>query len=193
MADPAGPPSDPLSEPGLAELRGHTWERLVRAAFLRGEFTLSSGRRSSFYIDKYLFETQPGLLRDVARLLAQSLPPKTARLAGPALGGVPLATAVSLETGIPFVIVRHEAKEYATGRTIEGRLDPGDRVVVIEDIVTSGTQAVRAARAVEAAGAEVLLVLAVVDRNEGGREGIEGAGYRFRALYNLRDWSPNTS
>jgi len=193
MADPAGPPSDPLSESRLTELRGHTWERLVRVAFLRGEFTLSSGRRSSFYIDKYLFETQPDLLRDVARLFAQSLPPKTTRLAGPALGGVPLATAVSLETGIPFVIVRHEAKEYATGRTIEGRLDPGDRVVVLEDVVTSGTQAVRAARAVEAAGAQVLLVLAVVDRNEGGREGIEGAGYRFSALYNLRDWSPNTS
>jgi orotate phosphoribosyltransferase len=175
-----------LSGQALADLREATWTRLCEVAFLGGEFVLSSGRTSQYYIDKYLFETQPDLLRDVARLLAQSLPPETTRLAGPALGGVPLATAVALETGIPFVIVRPEAKAHGTARTIEGRLGSGDQVVVLEDVVTTGGQAVRAARAVEASGGRVILILAVVDRNEGGREGVESVGYRFEALYDLR-------
>lgn len=176
---------DRIPDAILPALRERTWTRLRRAAFLEGEFLLSSGRRSSFYIDKYLFETAPDLLRDIARLLAHALPPGTTHLAGPALGGVPLATAVALETGLPFVIVRPEAKDHGTGRTVEGRLSPGDRAVVLEDVVTTGAQAVRAARAVEAAGAQVLLILAVVDRREGGREGIEAAGYRFHALYDI--------
>jgi orotate phosphoribosyltransferase len=178
---------EPLPQHVVSILRERTWERLQRAAFLRGEFVLSSGRRSPFYIDKYLFETQPDVLRDIARLLAHALPRDTMRLAGPALGGVPLATAVALETGLPFVIVRPQAKDHGTARTIEGRLDRGDRVVVIEDVVTTGAQAVRAARALDAAGAQVLLILAVVDRHEGGREGIEAAGYRFMALYDLAE------
>ncbi len=183
---------DPIPESMLAVVRERTWARLARAAFLQGEFVLSSGRRSQFYIDKYLFETQPDLLRDVARLLANALPSDTTRLAGPALGGVPLATAVALETGLPFVIIRPEAKDHGTGRTIEGRIDPGDRVVVLEDIVTTGAQAVRAARVVEAAGGRVLLILAVVDRHEGGRQGVETAGYRYSALYDLAEWRPRT-
>jgi len=177
-----------VPDAALGDLRARTWARLSRAAFLHGEFVLSSGRTSPYYIDKYQFETHPDLLRDIARLLTQALPPETTRLVGPALGGVPLATAVALETGIPFVIVRPEAKAHGTARTIEGTLAPGDRVVVVEDVVTTGGQAVRAAREVEAAGGQVLLVLAVVDRHEGGREGIEGAGYRFEALYDLREW-----
>lgn len=173
----------------MPELRARTWARIVRAAFLRGTFTLSSGRQSTYYIDKYLFETDPGVLRDVGRLLARALPAKTTRLVGPALGGVPLATAVALETGLPFAIVRSETKGHGTARSLEGRLEAGDRVVVIEDVVTTGGQAIRAARTVEAAGAEVLLVLAVVDRHEGGRDGITAAGYRFEALYDLNEWS----
>ena len=110
-------------------VRERTWARLIRACFLRGEFVLSSGRLSTHYIDKYRFETHPDLLRDVARLLAHALPEETTRLAGPALGGVPLATAVALETGIPFVIISPEAKPYATARVIEGVLCQEDRVV----------------------------------------------------------------
>lgn len=183
---------DRIPDGALADLRERTWERLTEVAFLRGAFVLSSGRTSDYYIDKYLFETRPEVLRDVARLLARSLPPETTRLAGPALGGVPLASAVALETGIPFVIVRPEAKTHGTARRIEGALSPGDRVVVLEDVVTTGGQAVRAAREVEAAGGRVILILAVIDRHEGGREGVEGAGYRFEAVYDLREWSPRS-
>ncbi len=176
--------------PGAVQsaLRERTWTRLIQASFLRGEFVLSSGRKSAHYIDKYRFETRPDLLRDIARLLAQVLPPETTALAGAAVGGVPLATAVALETGLPFVIVRPEAKGHGTARTIEGILNRGDRVVVLEDVVTTGAQVVRAAHAVAAAGAAVLLVLAVVDRNEGGAAGVQAAGYPYEALYNMRDW-----
>jgi orotate phosphoribosyltransferase len=179
---------DPIPAALLDAVRARTWARLVRAAFLRGEFVLSSGRRSSYYLDKYLFETQPDLLRDIARLIAHALPPETTRLAGPALGGVPLATAVALETGLPFVIVRPEPKGHGTARVIEGRIEAGDRLVVLEDVVTTGAQAVRAARIVEEAGGRVLMILAVVDRHEGGRDGIEAARYRFAALYDLAEW-----
>jgi orotate phosphoribosyltransferase len=172
-----------------AEARARTWTRLVGQAFLRGDFLLSSGRRSSFYIDKYLFETDPSLLREIARLLAAMLPPATTRVIGPALGGVPLATAVALETGLPFAIVRPGAKEYGTAKVIEGRVEPHDRTVVLEDVVTTGAQAVRAARAVQEAGAEVLGIVAVIDRHEGGREGVEAAGFRFDALYDMAEWS----
>lgn len=177
------------SRPALdADARARTWTRLVAAAFLRGDFVLSSGRRSSFYVDKYLFETDPGLLREIAGLLAERLPAGTTRLIGPALGGVPLATAVALETGLPFAIVRPGAKEYGTAKLIEGRVEPRDRTVVLEDVVTTGAQAVRAARVVREAGAEVLTVLAVIDRHEGGREGVEGAGFKFDALYDMAEW-----
>jgi orotate phosphoribosyltransferase len=175
---------------GTDDLRARTWEQLSRAAFLRGSFLLSSGRRSDYYVDKYLFETRPDVLRNVARLLADALPAGTTVLAGPALGGVPLATAVSLETGLAFVIVRPDAKPHGTARTIEGRLAPGDQVAVLEDVVTTGAQAVRAARLIEEAGGRVLGILAVVDRNEGGRQAIEQAGYRFEALYDLGTWAP---
>ena len=178
---------DAIPEDLLPIARERTWARLIQASYLRGEFVLSSGRTSTHYIDKYRFETRPDLLRDIARLLARALPEETTRLAGPALGGVPLATAVALETGIPFVIVRQEAKSYATARLIEGHMEVGDGVVVIEDVVTTGAQAVRAARAVEEAGGRVLLILAVVDRHEGGAAGVLAAGYRFHALYTLGD------
>ena len=176
---------DTIPEDLLPVVRERTWARLMQASFLRGEFVLSSGHTSTHYIDKYRFETRPDLLRDIARLLACALPEETTMLAGPALGGVPLATAVALETGIPFVIVRPEAKPYATARLIEGQMDRGERVVVIEDVVTTGAQAVRAARALEDVGGRVLLILAVVDRHEGGAAGVLAAGYRFQALYTL--------
>ena len=171
------------------EQRARTWRRLIEVALLRGDFVLSSGRRSPFYIDKYLFETDPELLRAIARLLAGMLPAGTTRLIGPALGGVPLATALALETGLPFAIVRPEAKGYGTAKLIEGRVEAGDRAVVLEDVVTTGGQAIRTARTVQAAGAQVLAILAVIDRHEGGREGVEAAGFRFEALYDMAEWT----
>jgi orotate phosphoribosyltransferase len=160
---------------------------LLSAAYLQGDFVLSSGVKSRYYFDKYLFETKPGILRRLASFLAEMVPPQTDRLAGPELGAVALATAVSLETGLPFVIVKKEQKGYATARLVEGELYPGERVVVVEDVLTTGAQAVRAAQQVARAGAQVLAILGVIDREQGAPENIAAAGFEARALFRRSD------
>ena len=118
---------------------------IAGAAYLRGDFVLSSGLRSNYYFDKYLFETKPSILRRVAAMLVDMVPADVDRIAGPELGAVALATGVSLASGLPFVIIRKAGKEYGTTRLVEGELFPGDRVLLIEDVVSSGAQAIRAA------------------------------------------------
>jgi orotate phosphoribosyltransferase len=159
--------------------------RVREVALLEGDFVLSSGKRSSYYVDKYLFCTEPALLRDIAGELAGRLPEGVDRLAGVALGAVPLVVAVSLATGLPYVIVRKSVKEYGTGRGVEGRLESGDRVVLIEDVVTTGTQVVAAADGLVEAGAEVLKVLAVLDRREQPEEGL--GTYPFEGMLRMND------
>src|SRR5215217_5722429 len=123
----------------------HLGRDLIDVAVLRGTFRLRSGAISSYYIDKYLFTTRPDLLRRLAAALAAFVPPETQRLAGPVLGAVPLVTALALETGLPSVIVRvEEAKQYGTAKRVEGALQPGDRVTLVEDVVTTGGAALAA-------------------------------------------------
>ena len=157
--------------------------RIVDAAYLEGDFVLRSGRRSRYYLDKYRFTTAPSLLREIGQALADRLPAETRRVAGPELGAVPLATAVSLETGLPSVLVRGESKSYGTERRFEGILHPGENVVLIEDVVTTGGQAIESAQALRDSGANVSLVLVVVDREEGAAEAMAEAGFRFEALF----------
>jgi orotate phosphoribosyltransferase len=137
-----------------------------------GEFELSHGGTSAYYVDKYRFETDPACLELIAGAFADRLgtagdPP---RLAGVALGAVPLVAATAVDVGAPYVIVRKRAKEYGTGNRIEGELDAGEAVVVLEDVATTGQSAVDAVEALRAAGAVVDRVLVVVDREEGARE-----------------------
>ncbi|MFW6204771.1 MAG: orotate phosphoribosyltransferase [Actinomycetota bacterium] len=159
---------------------------LVEVAYLTGDFVLSSGVRSNYYLDKYQFETRPDILRRLATFLAELLPADTDRIAGPELGAVPLATALSLETGLPFVIARRDAKAYSTGKAVEGEIHPGERISVVEDVISSGTQSISAADRIAATGAHVLGILAVVDREQGGREAIAAAGYSLTALFTRR-------
>jgi len=157
--------------------------QLKEVALLEGEFTLRSGRTSHYYFDKYRFETHPGLLRGVARELAAMLPEGAQRLAGAELGGVPLATAVALETGLPFVIVRKAAKGYGTDRRIEGLMDPGEHVVLLEDVATTAGAALQAVQALRDAGAGRVTVLLVLDRQEGAEEAFRQADVPCRALF----------
>lgn len=157
--------------------------RIVDAAYLEGDFLLRSGRRSRYYLDKYRFTTEPSLLRDIAQALASRLPADTQRVAGPELGAVPLATAVALATGHPSVLVRGAAKSYGTERRFEGALTSDDNVVLIEDVVTTGGQAIDSAKALRDSGANVLVVLVVVDREEGAAQAMAEAGFRFEALF----------
>jgi len=160
---------------------------IAAAAYLKGDFVLSSGLRSSFYLDKYLFETKPGILRRVASLVADILPRETERIAGPELGAVPIATAVALETGLPFVIVRKDPKVYGTAHLVEGDLYPGERVTIIADVVTTASQAIWAERQVGHAGGNVVAVVAVIDREQGGGENLAAAGYAYLPLLKRSD------
>lgn len=160
--------------------------RVREAALLEGDFVLSSGKNSRFYVDKYLFSTEPNLLQDLAYEIFARLPADTQRLAGVELGAVPLVTAVALHGGLSYIIVRKATKEYGTDNRIEGRpLDDGERVVLIEDVVTTGTQALRAAEILEEAGAKVLGIVAVLDRREEGSAYL--GGYPFGALLGMQD------
>lgn len=161
---------------------------LKQTALLEGDFTLRSGRKSRYYLDKYLFETQPGLLREIAKRFAGHLTPQTVRIAGAELGAVALAAATALATDKPFVIVRNSKKaDYGTGKLIEGRLERGDAVLLVEDIATSGGQALEAARVLREAGATVEKIVAVIDREEGARAAIESAGLNFASLFTTTD------
>lgn len=159
-------------------------ERIRAAAYLEGEFTLRSGRKSSFYIDKYLFETQPDILAELGRRFAEKATPATTLIAGAELGGIALAAAASMAARLPFVIIRNARKGYGTDKMHEGKLKPGDRVLLVEDIATTGGQVVEAAKIITAAGAAIERIVAVVDRGQGARENITAAGFTFDALLN---------
>ncbi|WP_248895263.1 orotate phosphoribosyltransferase [Haloplanus halobius] len=150
-----------------------------------GEFELSHGGTSDYYVDKYLFETDPQCLRLIAAAFADRV--GDAKLAGVALGAVPLVAVTSAETGRPYVIARKQAKEYGTGNRIEGRLDEGEHVIVLEDIATTGKSALEAVGALREAGAVVDRVLVVVDRQEGARERLAEAGIELEALLTADD------
>jgi orotate phosphoribosyltransferase len=163
-------------------------QQIVDAAVLRGTFTLRSGQTSTYYIDKYRLTTEPALLLRIAVALAAALPESIDRIAGTALGAVPLATALSLETGLPSVFVRVDAaKDHGTSKSIEGQLDTGDRVALIEDVVTTGGASLAAVDLLQEAGANVAAVLAVVDREQGGRERFAEAGILFSALFTVSE------
>ena len=150
-----------------------------------GEFELSHGGTSSYYVDKYVFETDPDCLASIAAAFAERLDGET--LAGVALGAVPLVAVTSVETGLPYVIVRKATKEYGTGNRIEGDLAEGEEVVVLEDVATTGTSAAEAVAALREAGATVERVLVVVDREEGARERLAEADVELEALVTAAD------
>lgn len=162
-------------------------QRIADVSLLRGEFILRSGRKSNYYLDKYRFETQPDVLAELGRLFAAKLGADVHRIAGPELGAVALAAAASIASGKPFVLVRNKKKDYGSAKAIEGVLEKGDRVVIVEDIMTTGGQVLEAAKSLEAEGAKVVKIVGVIDRLEGARANIEGAGYVFESLFTTED------
>jgi orotate phosphoribosyltransferase len=165
----------------LAALREH--------AYLEGDFVLRSGRRSRYYLDKYRFETRPDLLRAIGRRLAAAVgehEPEADLIAGPELGAVALAAATSLESGLPFLIVRKEAKDYGTSNRLEGAYREGQRVCLVEDVVTSGGAACEAVRALREAGLACSTAVCVVDREEGGSDGLARL-VRLRPLFRAQE------
>ena len=169
-----------------AELAGLLRER----ALLEGDFVLRSGRRSSYYLDKYRFETQPDLLRELGgRIAARAAgsAPEATRLAGPELGAVALAASASLASGLPFLIVRKEAKGYGTENRLEGDFAEGEEVCLIEDVVTSGGAAAEAVEALREAGLVCRTAICVVDREEGGADALARKAVRLVPLFRAAD------
>jgi len=167
--------------------------KLREHALLEGDFVLRSGRRSSYYLDKYRFETRPELLGPLGERLAAAAnehEPDAVRLAGPALGAVALAASASLASGLPFVIVRDSAKQYGTGNRLEGPFEQGEVVCLIEDVVTSGGALAEAVAALRDAGLVVRNAVCVVDREEGGADALARLGVRLRSLYRAGDLIP---
>jgi orotate phosphoribosyltransferase len=167
--------------------------KLREHALLEGDFLLRSGRRSSYYLDKYRFETRPELLGPLGERLAAAArehEPDAVRLAGPALGAVALAASASLASGLPFVIVRDSAKEYGTANRLEGPFEQGELVCLLEDVVTSGGALAEAVDALREAGLVVRNAICVVDREEGGADALARLGVRLRSLYRAGDLVP---
>jgi orotate phosphoribosyltransferase len=157
--------------------------RIFRASHLTGEFRLRSGATASEYFDKYQFETIPELLRAIATQLVPLVPAGTQVLAGLELGGVAVATALSLTTGLPAAFVRKVAKTYGTCQLAEGASIAGRRVLIVEDVVTSGAQIVESGAQLRALGADVSAALCVIDRETGGRQALARADLTLNALF----------
>ncbi|HLE98724.1 MAG TPA: orotate phosphoribosyltransferase [Gaiellaceae bacterium] len=159
---------------------------LAERALLEGDFVLRSGRRSTWYLDKYRFETEPAILRALGERLADAVreyEPEAVRLAGPALGAVALAASAAMASDLPFIIVRGETKEYGTAKRIEGPFEQGDLVCLLEDVVTSGGALAEAVSALRGEGVVVRNAVCVVDREEGGSDALARLGVRLRALF----------
>lgn len=165
--------TDPLA--GLAD-------QINTVARLTGTFTLRSGQIATEYFDKYRFEAQPALLAQIAEAMAPLIPEGTEVLAGLEMGGIPIATALSLHTGLPAAFVRKEAKQYGTARLAEGTEIAGKRVTVIEDVITTGGQVVISTGDLRALGAIVEHVVCAIDRSPDGGAALTAAGLQMHAL-----------
>jgi orotate phosphoribosyltransferase len=161
--------------------------RIKETAYLEGDFILRSGKRSKYYLDKYLFETCPDILKALGKEFAKYVTGDITLIAGAELGGVALAAATAMETGKNWIIVRNSKKGYGTGKLVEGVLKPSDIVLLVEDIATTGGQVLEAAKVIIEAGAKVKKIVAVIDRKQGAAENISQAGYKFESILTKDD------
>ncbi|MBN2270986.1 MAG: orotate phosphoribosyltransferase [Sedimentisphaerales bacterium] len=161
--------------------------RIKETAYLEGDFVLRSGKRSKYYLDKYLFETCPDILKALGAEFAARAGDDVTLIAGAELGGVALAAATAMETGKNWVIIRNSKKGYGTGKMVEGVLNKGDVILLVEDIATTGGQVLEAAKIITEAGAKVNKIVCVIDRKQGAEENITRAGYKFESILTKDD------
>jgi orotate phosphoribosyltransferase len=161
--------------------------RIFNISHLTGSFTLRSGQISNEYFDKYLFESDPALLADITSEMVKLVPEGTEILAGLEMGGIPIATALSLKTGIPAVFVRKTAKEYGTCKLAEGADINGKKLCVIEDVITTGGQVVLSTNDLRSLGAKVEHVMCAIERDVKGRENLKKAGLILHPLFTMEE------
>jgi orotate phosphoribosyltransferase len=158
--------------------------RMLEISELHGDFVLSSGKRSTVYFDKFRFLSDPELLREVALAVQELVPPDVTHLCAPEGAAMLLLAAVAVESGLPMAVVRKKPKEYGTRSQIEGQAPPGALVALIEDVSTTGHQVQAAAKALEAEGATVAVIVLALDR--GGADALRQAGYRVETVAKIR-------
>jgi orotate phosphoribosyltransferase len=150
-----------------------------------GDFVLASGKKSHYFVNIKRASTDPKILREIAKEMAPHV--DQAKIAGMALGAVPLAVAVALETGMPFVMVRKEPKDHGTKELIEGEVNPGEKFVVVEDVATTGGSTMRVVSALREKGANVSRAVVVVDREEGATEMLLEHGVELVSIFKAKD------
>ena len=162
-------------------------KRIKETAYLEGDFTLRSGKKSKYYLDKYLIETCPDILKALGEEFARYVTDDVSLIAGAELGGVALAASTAMATGKNWVIIRNSKKGYGTGKMIEGVISQGDVVLLVEDIATTGGQVLEAAKIITEAGASVKEIVCVIDRKQGAEQNITNAGYKFESILTKDD------
>ena len=165
-------------------------KRIYDTAHITGEFTLRSGARSTEYFDKYLFEADPKLLADIAAAMVKLVPPGIDALAGLEMGGIPIATMLSQLTGLPVLFVRKKAKDYGTCKIAEGGQVSGRKLLIVEDVVTTGSAILDAAKALRAEGALLGQVVCVIDRESGGPSNLAQADLILSPLFTMSELKP---
>jgi len=161
--------------------------RIYDTSHITGQFRLRSGTLSEEYFDKYLFESDPALLREIALHLRPLIPQGTEALAGLELGGVPLATMLSQVTSLPLLLVRKKAKEYGTCKLAEGCAIKDRRLLIVEDVVTTGGQIVASAKELRQLGARICGVVCVIDRQAGATDNLKAEGLEFLPLFTMSE------
>ena len=162
-------------------------QRIFEISHLTGDFKLRSGQTSHEYFDKYRFESQPQILREIAKHMAPLIPKGTEVLAGLEMGGIPVATALSLETGIPCAFIRKKAKDYGTCQIAEGIDLAQKKVCLVEDVITTGGQVLLSTADLRSLGAQVEHVLCVIHRGSGQENQLKDAGLHMQALMTMQD------
>ena len=161
--------------------------QILRTAKLSGEFTLRSGARSNTYFDKYLFESEPALLRAIVEVMAKDIPTETEILAGLEMGGIPVVTALSQLTGLPCAFIRKEPKTHGTCKYAEGPSLVGRKTVLVEDVVSSGGAILDALKILRQDQIDSSVTLCVIDRETGGKEALLNEGVELRAAFTMSE------
>ncbi len=161
--------------------------RIKETSYLEGDFVLRSGKKSKYYLDKYLFEACPDILKALGEEFARHITDDVTLIAGAELGGVALAAATAMAADKNWIIVRNSKKGYGTGKMVEGVLKAEDVVLLVEDIATTGGQVVEAAKIITEAGAKVKKIVCVIDRKQGAEENITEAGFAFDSILTKND------
>lgn len=162
-------------------------QSIYRVSHITGTFKLRSGQISNQYFDKYLFEADPNLLSEIAEQMAKLVPSDTEVLAGLELGGVPIATTISMKTGLPAAFVRKKAKDYGTCKLAEGAGVKDKKVCIIEDVVTTGGQIILSANDLRKLGAQIEYVLCVIQRNSSAKEILAKEGLNLIPLFTMEE------